>query len=219
MANSIRIAVVDAQPLFRKGLVDTIGGPRRVVVAEGERAEDVGRIVRQSKPDMLILDISMSGGITAVETALRTLPDLKIVIVTGSDDESAIADALHFGAQGYILKGVSGQELLSALETIDGGVPYVTPALGHRLLKRSKGSVLSADKATEIGLNPRETNVLGHLADGLSNRQIASKLGVKVSTIKYYLTQIFKKMQVHGRVEAILEARKLGLTSTIVPVP
>jgi two-component system, NarL family, nitrate/nitrite response regulator NarL len=212
MADSMRIAVVDAQPLFRKGLADTIGGPMRLVVAEGECADDVGRIVRQSKPDMLILDVSVPGdGLAAAENALRMSPNLKIVIVTASDDESDIADALHIGAQGYILKGVSASELLSALETIDRGVPYVTPALAHRLLKQSKGKSLLANKAAALGLTARDKSVLGHLAKGLSNQQIAAELGVNVRTIKYYLTGIFRKMHVHTRVEAILEARRLRL--------
>lgn len=212
MADRMRIAIVDAQPLFRKGLADTIGGPTRQIVAEGASAEDVQRIVKQAKPDVLILDVNVPGdALAAIENALRASPNLKIVIVTASDEETEIADALHIGVHGYILKGVSGPELMAALVTINSGMPYVTPALAHRLLKQSRGKSLIADKAAAIGLTSRDKNVLGHLVMGMSNQQIAVALGVNIRTIKYYLTCIFKKMRVHTRVEAIVEARKLRL--------
>jgi two-component system nitrate/nitrite response regulator NarL len=212
MPDRIRFVVIDAQPIFRKGLAETIRGPRRTVVAEGERAADVASIVAQSKPDVLLIDISIPGnGIAAAEAALRTHPHIKIIILTASDDANDIADALRIGAQGYILKFVGAQELLTALDTIESGEPYITPALAHRLLTESKGRAVLQDKATKLGLTSRDKHVLSHLTKGLSNQEMADELGVTVRTTKYYLTQLFKKMRVHGRVEAILEARKLGL--------
>lgn len=212
MADPMRVAVVDAHPLFRKGLVDTISGPRLVVVAEGETIEDMRRIVQQSKPDILIFDIGIAGGgIGVADKALRARSDLRIIILTASDDQADVADALRIGVHGYILKGVGGTELLNAIESIHLGQPYISPALATRLLVRTKGKSLLADRASVIGLTVRDRRVLRHLVKGLSNRELASELGVDVRTIKYYLSRIFKKMRVQSRVEAILEAQKMRL--------
>jgi DNA-binding NarL/FixJ family response regulator len=212
MADSIRIAIVDAHPLFRKGLVDTISGPRMTIVAQGETIEDMRRIVEQSKPDILIFDIGIpGGGVGVADNALRARSDLRIIILTASDDQADVADALRIGVHGYILKGVGGTELVDAIECVHLGQPYISPALATRLLVQTKGKSLLADRASVIGLTVRDKRVLHHLAKGLTNRQLASELGVDVRTIKYYLSRIFKKMRVQGRVEAILEAQKMRL--------
>ena len=212
MADRVKIAVVDGQPLFRKGLVDTISSSGLLVVAEGETADDAARIVQQSKPDILILDISIFGdGLGAAAAALRKRSTLKIVILTASDNKGDVAEALRIGAQGYILKGVSGPQLLEALGLIQLGERYITPALAARLIMQSRGKSLLADKASDIGLTLRDRRVLRHLAKGLSNQELALELGVNIRTIKTYLSQIFRKLEVRSRVEAVLEAQKIRL--------
>lgn len=215
MTPRTRIAVVDSQPLFRKGLVDTLVASKFDVVAEGETADDIVRIVQDGKPDVLIFDMAVSANILATASnALRKRQGLKIVVLTNSDHERNVADALRVGVHGYILKGVSGSELVSALTSIHRGDRYITPDLATRLLMQSKGKSLLEDKAADMGLTLRDRSVLRHLTKGLSNRQLAVELGVDIRTIKYYLTQVFKKMGVHTRVEAVLEAQKLGLDAS-----
>jgi len=213
VANRIRIAVVDRQPLFRMGLVDTLACRKLVVVAEGETADDLRRIVQEAKPEILIFDISICGdSIGVAEKALRARSNLKIVILTASDDEKDVADAIRIGVHGYILKDVSGAELLKAIEMICLGQPYITPSLAARLLIRTKGKSLLADQAGDtIGLTQRDRRVLRQLTKGLSNRELASELGVNVRTAKYYLSRLFKKMRVNSRVDAILEAQRMKL--------
>ena len=166
---------------------------------------------------MLIFDTGICGdGISMAEKALRARPDLKIIILTASDNEKDVVDALRIGVHGYILKQVSAPELLKAIDVVRLGEPYITPSLASRLLIGTKGKSLLADQAGDkLGLTQRDRRVLRHLAKGLSNRELASVLGVKVRTAKYYLSQLFKKMQVQGRVDAILKAQKMNLAAAI----
>jgi DNA-binding NarL/FixJ family response regulator len=213
MAERINVAVIDGHPLFRQGLANAVLGSRLVVVAEGATADDARRAVQKGKPDILLLDIGVAGdGIGAAEDVLRARPTVKVVILTASDDEEDVADVLRIGVHGYILKDVSGPDLVSALEAIHRGEPYITPALASRLLMQNKGRwSLPARKTEERGLAPRDEQILGHLAKGLTNEEIARSLGVNVRTVKHYLTQVFRKMRVRNRVEALLEAQRMGL--------
>lgn len=212
MADRIRVAVIDSHPLFRKGLVETISGRQMVVVAEGETADDARRIVHESSPDILIIDISISGdGIAGAEKALRLRPGLKVIVLTASDDAVDLAESLRIGVHGYILKGVTEAELLNAMKAIHRGEPYITPSLASRLLAKSRGKSVFADEPNAIGLSLRDRRVLRQLARGLTNRELAAELGVNVRTIKYYLSQVFKKLRVHSRVEAILKVQKMRL--------
>lgn len=204
--------MVDGHPLYRQGLANVIDGSRLVLVAEGGTADDARRAVQTGKPDILLMDIGVAGdGIGAIEDVLRVRPTLKVVVLTASDDEQDVADALRVGACGYILKDVSGPELIKALEIIHRGEPYITPALASRLLMQSKGRPLSVQKVKDVGLTLRDKQILGYLAKGLTNQEIARSLGVNVRTIKHYLTQVFRKMRVRNRVEALLEAQKMRL--------
>jgi DNA-binding NarL/FixJ family response regulator len=211
-ANGIRIAVVDRQPIFRVGLVDTLATRRlAAVVAEGESADDLRRIARESKPDILIFDPGISGdSIVVAERAQRARPALKVVILTSSDDDDDVAEALGSGVRGYILKDVSAEELMRAIERIGAGETYITPSLASRLLVKTKGKPLAAGQAgAASGLTQRDRRVLRCLTKGLSNRELASDLGVNLRTAKYYLSQLYKKMGVQGRVDAILAAQRM----------
>lgn len=212
MADRIKLAVVDAHPLYRHGLVNALVGSRLVVVAEGETAEDALRAVQKGKPDVLLLDIAVPGNVmVAAQEIMRLRASLKVVVLTASDDEEDVTDALRLGVHGYILKEVSGPELVSAIEAICRGEPYVTPALASRLLMRSRGRPLAPGRGDDVGLTARDKRILGYLARGLTNQEIARSLGMNVRTVKHYLTQVFRKMRVRNRVEATVEAQRMRL--------
>src|SRR5262245_1288721 len=119
VADRIKVAVVDAQPLYREGLANALAGSRLVLVAEGALADDTREVVEKSKADVLLLDIRVPGdGMSAAEEILRLRSSLKVVVLTASDDEAQVTDALRIGVHGYILKDVSGPELISAVEAI-----------------------------------------------------------------------------------------------------
>lgn len=216
MTDRINVAVVDSHPLFRQGLANAVLGSRLVVVAEGATADEARRAAQKGRPDILLLDIGVPGdGVRAAVDVLRTRPSVKVVILTASDNEDDVSNMLRIGVHGYILKDVNGPDLISALEAIHRGEPYITPALASRLLMRNHGKPRQAPPAPaaaqDSGLTPRDRQILGHLAKGMTNQEIAHDLGVNIRTVKHYLTQVFRRMSVRNRVEAILEAQRIGL--------
>lgn len=212
VTDRIKVAVVDAHPLYRQGLANALAGSRLVLVAEGATAADAHEVAQKGKPDVLLLDIGVPGdGMGVAEDLLRTRPNLKVVILTARDDEMNVTEALRMGVHGYILKDVSGPELLTAIEAIHRGEPYITPALASRLLMQNRGMSLAVHRNGRAELTPRDRLLLGYLARGLTNQEIARSLGMNVRTVKHYLTQVFRKMRVRNRVEAILEAQKMRL--------
>jgi DNA-binding NarL/FixJ family response regulator len=183
-----------------------------VLVAEGATADDAHEVVESGSSDVLLLDLEVPGdGMSAAEKVLRTRPGVKVVVLTACDTEEYVSDALRMGVHGYILKDVSGPELVSAIEAIHRGEPYITPALASRLLMQTRGRPLAVQGSGCIDLTPRDRQLLGFLATGLTNQEIARSLGMNVRTVKHYLTQVFRKMRVRNRVEAILEAQRLRL--------
>lgn len=215
MTDRINVAVVDSHPLFRQGLANAVLGSRLVVVAEGATADEARRAAQKSKPDILLLDIGVPGdGAGAAADILRSRTSVKVVILTASDSENDVSDMLRIGVHGYILKDVNGPDLISALEAIHRGEPYITPALASRMLMRNRRKPRQAQpikNGKDPGLTPRDRRILGHLAKGMTNQEIARDLGVNIRTVKHYLTQVFRRMSVRNRVEAILEAQRIGL--------
>jgi DNA-binding NarL/FixJ family response regulator len=212
VADRIKVAVVDAQPLYRQGLANAIAGSRLVVVAEAGTAEEARLAVEAGKPDILLMDIGAPGdGMGLVEALLRGRSGLKVVVLTASDDDEKVSGALRLGVHGYILKDVGGPELVRAIEAIHRGEPYITPALASRLLMQKRGRPLGIGGREDVGLTPRDKQILCCLAKGLTNQEIALRLGMNVRTVKHCLTQVFRKMRVRNRVEAILEAQKMRL--------
>jgi two-component system, NarL family, nitrate/nitrite response regulator NarL len=204
----IRVVVVDPYPIFRQGVVVTIDRCDDMkVIAEGATAEEARQLVSDQKPDMLVLDINMPQGCEAARE-IANHDQCKLVVLTGVDDVLTVSTALAAGAHGYILKGVRGQELVTALRTIHGGQPYVTLELASRLLIESRGGPLHRPAANlKSTLSHRQLQVLNGVSQGLTNKEIAARLGIKASTVKFYLTQLFKIMNVPNRVRAIQVAQ------------
>jgi len=216
MARPIRVAVVDPYPIFREAVVQTITRcPELLLVAQGATAADARAAVREAEPDILLIDISIpEGGIEAAIGIAKAGSSCKLVVLTALDDVMSVSKALAAGVKGYILKGVSGTELVAAIKTIDGGLPFVTPDLASRLLTDARGGALLPLREAKLkaALSYREQQILNHVSKGLTNKEIADRLGLTVGTIKHYVTQLFKKMNVRNRLEAIQAAQKSDLT-------
>jgi len=210
LTDRIRVGLLDNHPLFRTGIKDAFAGTKFTIVAEGEPTDETRQLVLKRKPDIVLMDIHAEGdGIKLAEQFLKSLPTAKVVILTASSNEDDIAETLRIGVHGYILKGVRAVELRSALETIHTGQPYITPALATRLVLRQNGP----GKDRRVAFTPRDKQVLGHLVEGLTNEEIALRLGLNTRTIKHYLTGVFRKMRVRNRVEAVLRAKAMGIGS------
>ena len=206
MTNPIRIAVVDPYPLYRQGVVQTLARSADLLLAmEGEGVADARRAVREGGIDILMLDVAILDLPRELEDLAKSCTDCKLVALTARDDVLTVSTTLGTGVRGYILKGVSGTELVAALKTIHAGQPFVTPDLASRMLVEG---IVSPRSANELALSVRERQVLDHLSKGLTNKEIAALLGLHVKTIKFYLSALFKKLNVTNRVQAMKTARE-----------
>jgi two-component system, NarL family, nitrate/nitrite response regulator NarL len=204
MNNSLRVAVVDDHPLFRDGVTRTLSELGFNVVAQGNSAEEAVSIAGTANPDLLLLDISMpGGGLPTIPTILHAHPNIKIVMLTASEDGDHLRQALQLGACGYVLKGTGAQDLAEILLSISKGERYVPPGLGARLLL-DRAEALDGD-----GLSGREAEVMDLVATGSSNKVIARQLGLQEKTIKRHMTSILAKLGATNRTEAALRWLKL----------
>ncbi|CDX21862.1 Two-component system response regulator [Mesorhizobium sp. ORS 3324] len=205
MTAPIRIAIVDDHPLFREGVARSLGEIGGFeLVGEGASAEDAERLVRVSAPDILMLDISMpGGGLNALASILSVAPEQKIVMLTVSETNADVAQALKVGARGYVLKGVGSKSLAEILRDVANGQSYVSPTLSARLL---------SDLLQPTGRKPdplsqltgREAEILRLVAEGLSNKEVASRLSLQEKTVKHHMTRVLAKLNVRNRTEAAL---------------
>ncbi len=209
MRTPVRIIVADDHPLFREGVSRTLAEQEHFeVVGEGASAEDALQLARDTQPDLVLLDISMpGGGIRAAAKIASLFPDVRIAILTVSEAEDDVMEALKAGAHGYILKGVSGRELCEAVGEIARGGSYVSPTLAARLLKFFNSDKQDAGPQARLEeLSKREDQILRLVAQGLSNKEIALALDLQEKTVKHYMTAILKKLHVRNRVEAAILA-------------
>jgi DNA-binding NarL/FixJ family response regulator len=212
VSESIRIAIVDDHPLFREGVARSLGEMGGFeLVGEGASAEDAERLARASTPDILLLDISMpGGGLNALAAILAAMPEQKVVMLTVSETNADVAQALKAGARGYVLKGVGSKALAEILRDVANGQSYVSPSLSARLLSdllQPTGS--KPDPLSQ--LTGREAEILKLVAEGLSNKEVAARLSLQEKTVKHHMTRVLAKLNVRNRTEAALlmhEARE-----------
>ncbi len=212
MYQRIRVAVVDDHPLFRDGVTHTFRNSEALdVVAMGACRDDAVRIVKEDKPDILLLDIQLpGGGIEAAQTIAGLSCNTKIIMLTASENESDVSAALESGACGYVLKGISGSDLIHMVCAVQNGDIYITPGLAARMLKSNINRRVAKSDAekTVFVLTPREEDILNCVAIGQTNKEIAIALKISEKTVKHYMTTIMHKLQVRNRVEAALKARQ-----------
>jgi DNA-binding NarL/FixJ family response regulator len=211
MTDTIRIAVVDDHPLYREGVVSVLqhaGGFN--VVGQGGTRHDAISIANSHFPDMMLVDITMpGGGIEAVRAISENRPVVKVIMLTASERQDDVAAALEAGARGYILKGISGGDLVNVMRSIHRGESYVSPGLAARLLTQLRRRPADAEAEEDLAdLTVREEEILGHVSAGLTNKEIAIRLGISEKTVKHYMTNIMQKLQVRNRVEAVMTARR-----------
>lgn len=211
MTDRIRVAIIDDHPIFREGVAYTIRSSQAFdIVAEGECADDAIRIARDQLPDVMLLDVSMpGGGIEAARAIAAACPVVKVIMLTVSEHEEDVTQALEAGANGYILKGTSGPDLITTVQSVSRGESYVSPGLAARLLAVSmrKARQPSRDVDT-VDLTKREEQILEQVARGLTNKEIANELAISEKTVKHYMTNVMQKLQVRNRVEAVLALQK-----------
>jgi DNA-binding NarL/FixJ family response regulator len=208
MSETISVLVVDDHPLFRQGVVHTLGSvPDLTVVGEATSGEEALKLARELLPDVVLLDISMPGwnGLVTAERISTACPASAIVMLTVSEDKDKLLAAFKAGARAYVLKGVSPQELASVIRSSARGDVYVSPSLAvEMLVSLTRGH--APDSLQE--LTSREREILRLIGKGLTNREIGAQIFLSEKTIKHHVTNILQKLQVRSRVEAALFAAR-----------
>ncbi len=214
MNGKIRVVIADDHILMREGVASLLEeeGDFEVVGFGGSAGEALD-LARELLPDLILLDLDMPGsGLTAASQIAQAAPVTRIVILAISDEDDNLLKALRAGARAYILKGISGRELMSILRGVHAGESYVPPALAASLLREMADHppvpVPSAPPDPLNELSTREREILEQLSMGKSNREIAESVFLAEKTVKYYITNILQKLQVRNRVEAALLAQK-----------
>lgn len=211
MSDPIRILIADDHPLFRDGVAHSLAGePDLTIVGQASSGEEAFDLANDLLPDILLLDIAMSGqgGIAAARRISAAYPVVRIIMLTVSEDEDDLMNALKVGARGYVLKGVSARELAAAVRAVATGDVYVSPALASGILFEMTHTE-QPDPLSE--LTEREREILHLVGEGLTNREIGERLHLAEKTIKHYMTNVLQKLHVHSRVEAALLAQKRSL--------
>lgn len=210
MSDKIQLIVVDDHPLFRDGLAQTLQTePDIEIVGQATTAAEAVRLTGELLPDLVLLDITIpGGGLNAARTIAAASPVIKIVMLTASEAEEDVLEALKAGARGYILKGVSGKDLVKIVRDVYAGEAYVTPSLAASLLSEMQASWPGKKAASNPldELTEREHQILQKVAAGLSNKEIGQQLALSEKTVKHYMTNILQKLHVRNRVEAALLA-------------
>jgi two-component system nitrate/nitrite response regulator NarL len=208
---TVAIAVIDDHPLLREAVSSTLQSVDGFeVIAQGESYQDAVRIAHEANPDIILLDISMpGGGVEAARDIHEALPSIKLVMLTASEDEKDVMSALQAGANAYILKGIGGKQLIEIIGRVSSGETFITPSLATSILMHSYNQEPAATPSLLDKLNEREGSILKALSRGLTNKQIADELFLSEKTIKHYMTNILRKLQVKNRVEAALMAQKV----------
>ena len=213
MPEAIRVGVVDIYPIFRDAVVRALRGSRAFhVIGEGVSAADAESLA--PKCDVLLIEGAVPGSIPAVRRILQYVPATKIVFLSAEQDDEHAGQALHEGVHGYLMKQITGSDLIRALTVVHAGARQITSDLAWRLITQSKAVVpRTLDRIT--ALSTREQQVLGHTLKGLTNLEMAKLLGMSISSVKRYKTRMFRQMGVRNRVQAIInfaDAKSTRLT-------
>ena len=218
MPDKLRIAVVDNYPIFREALVRTFRHERNfVVVAEGATAEDTLRFAVENAPDVLLLEAAVPGSLEVVQAILGAHRKVSVVFLASTEDPAHVAQALHAGVQGYIMKGVTGPDLVRAIKAVRRGERYITSELAWHLVRAPVPSAPAINIQAGQDLSIREKQVLDCASKGLSNKETSRALGLAIGTIKYYRTLAFRKLGARNRLEAMVTASEMTVES-LLPV-
>ncbi len=210
MSGVIRVVVVDDHPLFREGIAATLKRERTIrFVGQGAKALDAVTLGLSLRPDVLLLDVGVPGDVlAAVREIGRGCPGVNVMMMRATERDANVSIVLQAGARGYIVKNISARDLIVAVLAIAAGETYVAPALADRALSEMRQLLTTVPtKGNEVPLTRREDDTINLVAEGLTNKEIAKRLGITEKTVKHYMTSIMDKLHVRNRVEAALAAR------------
>jgi DNA-binding NarL/FixJ family response regulator len=211
---TLRILLVDDHPLFRTGMRAVLDSTEDLtVVAETDSAEEAVRLAGQMHPDLVVMDLHLPDGcgVDAITAIIRDGATARILVMTMSEEDSSILAAMRAGASGYLIKGASRDEVLQAVRTVAAGGAVFSAPVAARLTRLSAAPPARAGAPAFPLLTTREREILDMVARGYENRRIARELVLADKTVRNHITNLFAKLQVTTRAQAIVKAREAGL--------
>lgn len=210
----IRVLIADDHPLFREGLHGLLDSLAETEVV-GEATTGAGAITQAKglQPDVILMDIKMPGinGIEATREIVAASPHISILMLTMLEDDESVFAAMRAGARGYLLKGANQAEILRAIRAVTSGEAIFGPNIARRALNFFATARPATPPRVFPELSERETELLALMAQGRSNQEIAEQLELTLKTVRNHVSNIFSKLQVADRAQAVLRAREAGL--------
>jgi two-component system, NarL family, response regulator DevR len=210
VGNVLRVQLVDDHEVVRQGLRAMIDAEDDLeVVGEAGTVEDGVRRVGFDEPDVVILDVRLpdGSGIEACREIRARWPDVKVLMLTSFADDEALFSSIMAGASGYVLKQIKGSDLLDSIRRVSRGESLLDPDLTDRVFSRIRGE--ESEDPLVAKLSPQERKILDHIADGLTNRQIAETMFLAEKTVKNYVSNMLAKLDMERRTEAAAYAARL----------
>jgi DNA-binding NarL/FixJ family response regulator len=211
----LRILIADDHTLFRDSLRSLLTARGFEVIAEAGDGREAVELARRLQPDVILMDLGMPGidGLAATRLISAEVPQVKVVILTASDDDAKLFEAIKSGAQGYLLKNLESREFFSLLEGVSRGEPALTPALARKLLQEFARPPQPAPERDPDALTDREREVLELVAKGQSNAEIAAGLFVSHATVKTHVSRLLMKLDARDRAQLVMVAYETGVAS------
>ena len=211
----VKVLIVDDHTVVRDGLTAVLGRQRDfTVVGEASNGLQAVEWAREVQPDVILMDLRMPelDGVEAMRRIRAENPEVKFIVLTTYDSDEYIFDAIEAGAKGYLLKDASREELFQAVLAVHRGESLIQPGVAAKVLDRFAQLTRQSAQATTFALlSEREVEVLRLMAGGAANKQIASELSISESTVKTHVANIFQKLDVNHRTEAVTQALQRGI--------
>lgn len=210
----IRLLIADDHTFYREGIRAMLQGLAEIeVVGEAANGEETMTQAEALQPDVILMDIKMPGvnGIEATRRILNASPHIRVLVVTMFEDDESVFAAMRAGARGYLLKDADHDELVRAVKAVSRGEAIFSPVIAQRMIHYFSALPQSASTTAFPELTTREREILQRIAQGESNSAIANHLAVSLKTVQNHVSNIFSKLQVADRAQAIIRARDAGL--------
>jgi DNA-binding NarL/FixJ family response regulator len=211
----VRVVLVDDHDLFRTGLRNLLQEQGVDIVGEAASGTDALRVVRENAPDVVVMDLNMPGmnGVDATRHMSRDAPLTRVVVLTISDQEHDVMDAILAGACGYLLKDASIHDLMQGIHSAAAGESLISPHIAGKVLQHVRATTAAPEAAATIRaeLSDREIQVLKLIANGKDNALIAGELHISPKTVKNHISNILMKLQIENRIQAAVYAVRSGI--------
>lgn len=214
----MRILIADDHALFRDSLRSLLESQDIEVVGEAKNGQEAIDLSWESKPDVVLMDLTMPemDGLEATKRIAAELPDVKVVVLTASDEDNNLFEAIKSGAKGYLLKDLESKQFFSLLEGVERGEPALTPSVARKLLDEfARPKKPTKEEYDPDALTDREREVLELMVQGTtSNRRLAKHLGVSENTVKFHVRNILDKLHLHNRAQVVAYALRTRLVDS-----